>query len=287
MKNIKQAKLIEKKPIAELRYIIILNCILFAVFVASCVLVPAIINLLKTKQIDLNVPPDTTGIIITLATISISMFQIIIGGVNNRISMISYKGIFFKTTLWKWHNAINLMIILMEMIIISVFAHAFENSVHANIIQFIALLITIYSSYWIFYLSVVAVVKKSRIYYLLERRISKNLQNRNYKVIKDIIDKLIILDSKHEETIKRKHNSYLYEEIGILVHLYIAINGHEIYKDDTEYIQRKIISLIKEKIISDNRSLIKLKLNIIEKGNVEFEKNKSIWIEVSKKIMEI
>ncbi|CEO06747.1 hypothetical protein [Paraclostridium sordellii] len=273
--NKTKGSLVENKPIIGIKYILILNIVFIVLCGLSWIIGPYILELLKNNGLDPKMPTDTTTIIIALSTISISMFQIIIEKVNDRILGMSYKKIFFKDRIWKYRNFSNSSLILLEMLIVSNILNLFEKNVYINILHCLILVITIYFSCWIFYLSLIVVIKKSKIYYAIKNKINKNIDDIDNNIIGDIIEKLPLLEKEKEKC----HNSYIYEEIGILVHLIIAIKDN---KDIDKY-KKRVINIIRNRIFYDDREKEKLISNIESKGNREFG-GKKIWENILKEI---
>lgn len=266
--NKTKGPLVENKPITG-KNLYILNLGFLILMTLSCVIGPSVLELLKNKGIDPTIPTDITTIIMTISTISISMFQIIIEKVNDRILGMSYKKIFFKDSIWKYMNFPNSAVILLEMLILSNILNLFKNNVYINILHCVILVITICFSCWIFYLSLIVVIKKSKIYYAIKKKI---INNRYKNIISDIIEKLPLLESEKE----KYHNSYIYEEIGILIHLILAI-------EDNKDLKERVINIINNMIICDDRKDEDLILNIECKGNKEFGKNET-WEDILEEI---
>lgn len=85
----------------------------------------------------------------------------------------------------------------------------------------ILLLITVIAgSWWIIYLTFVAVIKQSKIYYGLFNRIKKSNSLKD-DAVEEIQKKMMRFSVKKIVGIKKIHQSYVFEEIGIL--LVIAI----------------------------------------------------------------
>lgn len=270
-------KLINKKSIFGFKYICILNIIFIILCIVSCFVGKFIINLLENVNLNLTMPDDITTIIITLSIVSISVFQIIIEKIDHRIIGMSYKRLFFKDTIWRYRNFPNSTFILLEMMMLSIIFNIIKNNVYINIIQCIILAITIYFSFWVFYLSLIAVIKKSKIYYLIKKKITNKFLIGEDNIIAAIINKLPSLE--HNE-IKYCHNSYIYEEVGVLIYLIIAMEQCDNVKNDYRDYKIKIINAIKNIIINDDREVEYLKYNIKFKGDEEFGIQNKSWIEV-------
>lgn len=277
--NKTKGSLVENKPIFGIKYIIILNIAFITLCILSWIIGPSILELLKNNGLDLIMPTDINTIIIALSTISISMFQIIIEKVNDRILGMSYKKIFFKDRIWKYSNFPNSSLILLEMLIVSNILNLFKENVYINILHCIILVITIYFSCRIFYLSLIVVIKKSKIYYAIKKKIINSMDDIDNNIISDIIEELPLLEKEN----KKCYNSYIYEEIGVLIHLIIAIKDNK----NIDKHKKQVINIIRNKIIYDDREIEKLISNIERKGNIEFGEEKEIWENILVEIKEI
>lgn len=276
--NKTKGALVENKPIIGIKYIIILNIAFITLCILSWIIGPAILELLKNNGLDLIMPTDINTIIIALSTISISMFQIIIEKVNDRILGMSYKKIFFKDRIWKYRNFPNSSLILLEMLIVSNILNLFKDNVYTNILHCIILVITIYFSCRIFYLSLIVVIKKSKIYYAIKKKIINSMDDIDNNIISDIIEELPLLEKENEKC----YNSYIYEEIGVLIHLIIAIKDNK----NIDKHKKQVINIIRNRIIYDDREKEKLISNIECKGNIEFAEEKEIWENILVEIKE-
>ena len=285
----KEKKLIEEKRIFDWKRICKLNFIFL--FIKFMILV---IGIYLKKQIPKGVIHisnennndffnNIQNVIIALSTISASIFQIVIQNINDRIMGISYKRIFFNDLIWKYFNFSTCIFILAEVVVISILNCSIKicdqpiYQLIRYVMQIELLLIAIGFSYTIYYLTLIAVFKKSIIYKKMKEKIINNESN-------TIIDK--ISENLHlikREAIKeeRLHNSYLYEEIGIFAHIIMKLK-EKVYEDRIS--RNDIIETMKIIIINDNRDLETICNNIKSRGDEEFKDKKETWNQIYKEI---
>ena len=136
---------------------IIINVCLFLCVTALTFLYYLVSSHFDFIHIDFSKNGDITSTIITLSLISIATFQIIIDRVNDRILGMSLKKLLFKDTIWKFFNFPNCTFILFETIF-SIVLNFFPNII--SIPHYSILAITIIYSFWLYYLSIIATIKK-------------------------------------------------------------------------------------------------------------------------------
>ena len=225
--------------------------------------------------INIKMPQDIKNVIIPISTISITMFQIILGKVDNsdtenNIVGMSYKKIFIKDTIWKYINFPNSMWILLETIVFAVIVDLFEISIFTKALKCVLLILSIVFSICVFVMSLIVLVKRSRVYYKIKKKIT---HKKDLGIIDSIISKLYILD---KQEYKYGYNTYLYEEIAILIHTYLFIedsNKENQYKDYEDF-KQMVINIIKNMIISDHRGIDRIINTIENEWNEEF---KGVW----------
>lgn len=223
------------------------------------------------------------NVIIALSTISVSIFQIVIQNINDRIMGISYKRIFFNDLIWKYFNFSTCIFILAEVVVISIFNCNIKicdepiYQLMRYVIQIELLLIAIGFSYTIFYLTLIAVFKKSIIYKKMKKKIINNEAN---TIIDKISENLHLIKREGIEG-KRVYNSYLYEEIGIFAYIIMNLK-EEVYEDRIS--KKDIIEAMRAIINSDNRNSEKIFENIKIRGNEEFKDEKEIWNKIYEEI---
>lgn len=205
---------------------------------------------------------------ITWGMISISIFPILIENIDMRILGISYKVIFFKNIPWKVMNYTKVSVIVLESMLFSIFFSFLESSIYVKAIEVILLIIIILGSLCILYLSYIAVIKTSKIYVKILKRIKSNPEVDN-DVVKVIRKKLIRFPVTLPYKGEKNHDTYIEEEIGVLLFIAALVHGQ-----DNEFYER-IIKEIIYKIEKDSMERNKVFEEIIEKGNEEFEKKDS------------
>lgn len=284
----KEKRLIEEKRIFDLKRICKLNFIFL--FFNFMILV---IGIYLTKQAPKEVIKvieifnknnkdffnNIQNVIIALSTISVSIFQIVIQNINDRIMGISYKKIFFNDLIWKYFNFSTCIFILAEVVVISILNCSIKicdepiYQLIRYVIQIELLLIAIGFSYTISYLTLIAVFKKSIIYKKMKEKIINNEAN----TIIDKISENLHLIKREGIKEKRLHNSYLYEEIGIFAHIIINLK-EEVYEERIS--KNDIIEAMKIIINNDNRDSKEICKNIKIRGNEEFKYKNEKWNEI-------
>ena len=264
-----------KGDIFSIKSIGILHGVFVLLYVPFLLIVAYILEIEACLGINIKMPQDINDIIIPISTISITMFQIILGKVDNsdvenNIVGMSHKKIFIKDTIWKYINFPNSMWILLETIVFTVIVDLFETSIFTKALECELLILSIVFSIWVFVMSLIVLVKRSRVYYKIKKKI---IHKKDLRIIDSIIDKLPIL---HKQAYKNCYNTYLYEEIAILIHTYMFIedcNKKNQYKD-YEYFKKMVIDIIKNMIINDHRGIDRIIKTIENKWDEEF---KCIW----------
>lgn len=232
----------------------------------------------------IKMPEDMLSISLTLGMIFLSVFPIFSEMTSVRIVNISYKAIFFKTTVYKFCNYPTSSAMIVTAMLISGISEYLELGVISNLFQTIALLVIMICSFIQIYMLMVGTIKKSRIY----RKIASILKGdrEKYQLSKTaclIIEKLNReMNRKSLDTSANlKHNSYIYEEIGVFIYLALILkkesnneitcqSGEQLSGDDKIYIYNSIIEYISKLIKNDTRNNDVLLSNIQQKGKKEF-----------------
>lgn len=271
MYNIKIEKpLIEKKHMFN-KTCLTLTCVL-SIMVFILVLIPIFIyNNNESITKNFKMIDDISVIIITLSTISIAIFQILIEKIDDRILGMSYKRIFLKSIIWEKLNFINSKVILADIMIVSIGLSFIKDRIETNIIQCILLILCIFFSGWIIRLSLIATWKKSIIYYKIKKKI--NNDKNNDKMVLNITQNISILE---KESYKERHNSYLYEEIAILIYVINFIDDKNQHYIDSDEFKKIIVKIITNMIVNDDRSLYEISENIKYRAKNEFNDQRQI-----------
>lgn len=249
---------VEKKPVFSIR-----NAFLFVLQFGILVGTISIIILydkLPIGNLDGFSIINITSVQVSISLISITILQLILPDSKERIFGITYQNILFKWKVLKYFNALDCMMYMLFLMIISILL-AVASEIIANIniqrICKLSFLCTMVESFllavYMIYLGLITKFKKSRIYYLLYKRLGKKDKpnrtfkpnTRNYEVYNLLVKGMLNPSFKADD-------EYLKDELAILEYMY----QHEEflwYKGDKKRIMNKIEEEKKnrEKLISN------------------------------------
>lgn len=194
---------------------------------------------------------------ISISMISITIMQLILPESKERIFGVRYQNIFYKWKVLKYFNALDCMMYMLFLMIIGIFLSV-ASSIIVNInIQRIcklaflcAMIESLLLAVYMIYLGLITKFKKSRIYYLLYKRLrlSKNRNKpntRNYEIYSMLVKGMIKYPFNKADD---EDNEYLKDELTILEYMYQHEKEFLWYKRDKEIILDKIEKEKKKRI---------------------------------------
>lgn len=259
--------LIEKKPIVGVKQVLVYMLFMSLISVLLWKLQES--SGCSWYKLHIKKPEEISGTIMTMGMLFISIFPMLVDRTGIRIMGISYKSYFFKGVVWKWLNYPNVVAIMLLMMGSDIFAGFLENEPLALGIQMVALMNVFGLSCWLCYLSLIATVKCSRIYYKIKKTLKRETNLKKGTLAELLLEKIARKSEKKSQK-EEKHHSYIYEEIGCLFYLAIFVKK---YVTDDELLKNVLIE-IKEIIKSDDRDKKYLMHNIKEKAQKEYKGQK-------------
>lgn len=239
-------KTIEKKSVFSLKNI--------ALFIGQLIIFGIIIALLiKYNKIPVgdlkNLSPiNISSVQTSISLLSITIMQLILPDRKEKIFGVTYQSILFKWKVFRHLNVLDCtMYMLLLMVInisLSIASIIIPSTTIQNICKAIFLLVLFESFFlaiYMVYLGLISKFKKSRIYYLLYKRMSKGNS--------DVYNMLLKGMKKNTFVPQNENKEYTKVEIAILDYMSIHIDDFKLYNIDKDS-AIKIINKEKEQRIS-------------------------------------
>ena len=230
-----------------------------------------------------EMPEEISGTVMTMGMLFLSFFPMLVDRADTRIMGISYKAYFFKNVIWKWFNYPNVAAIMLIMMGLNIIAGFLEIDSLSWGIQIVALVNVFGLSCWLYQLSLIATVKKSRIYYEIKKKLSDAATSKEDPLVKLLLKK-IETEKKPPEK-EGQHHSYIYEEIGCLFYLAVLVKNHS--NDNEDEMLNKVLKEIRDIIRNDDRDENYLMKNIESKAQGEYEAKREPFEECFSKLKEL
>lgn len=229
---------------------------------------------------------NIVSIQITISLLSITIMELMLENIDERIMGISRKYIFFNNDILKYFNAIDCIYYMLWLMIISIFStvvlfnidYAFIKTM-SKCLVLLSLVVTIPLMFRMIKLGLISKHKKSTIYYWFDHRLKENIINKKFN--RQPYGKMTYAlntwlgDLKGTEDM---HNQYIIEEFVVLARLYLCMEAEE-KSDENKNIIIEIVKFLVKKYPGDNGLLNKISTEI------SIEKDKNIIIEIIKLIV--
>ncbi len=247
---LKKQEEIERKPVFSGK-----NVFLFVL--QLCILTIIIIVIEKYISIPIEnlsnfSPIGIASVQTSISLLSITIMQLILPSGKERILGVTYQNILFKWKFLKYFNALDCMMYMLLLMIINIslsIASVIVSERIQNICKIIFMCILLESfilAIYMVYLGLITKFKKSRIYYLLYKRMFKCNARRN-----DVYNTILKGIKKYPFKQKEDENEYLKDELIILKCMKDHINDFIIYNENTN----NAITIIEKEIDERNKSL--------------------------------
>ncbi len=243
-------KEIERKPVFSVKniFFFVLQLCIFTVIV----IVIKINNLISIVDLSEFSPISIASVQKSISLLSITIMQLILPDGKKRILGVTYQNILFKWKILKYLNALDCMIYMLLLMIInislsiaSIIVNDTINYICKIVFMFIMLESFVLAVYMV-YLGLITKFKKSRIYYLLYKRMRKcNSQS------DDVYNIIVRGIKKYPFNQNDDKNQYLKVEVAILEYMKNHINDFTIYNEN----KYNVLTIIESEIYERKKSL--------------------------------
>lgn len=261
-------------------YLIVLVGILLVSFLACCGIEFVMKWIKENVTLVTFEPKGLLSLQATISFLSISIMNIILPEKENRILGLTYQNIFFNSTVLRYFNAADCIMYLILMLIsnisLAVISTLCIDSYIKNISNLcfiIILFVSVILAFYMLHLSMISKFKKSRIYYLIYKKLDKDGKELYHEIVKGLI--------WHSEETKKINYDYYIDEIKILMLMKDKTN--ELF--DSQEVNKNLSSRLKRLDEGKQEDIIELKQSDIEKILVdEIDKRKR---DVRKKVNDV